>query len=96
VLFFASPLYIREIAAYNEGIVIRAPMYVFTIPWKNIRKIVQVSGWKAVMGMAVRVVSDASSAVRMEITGMKLPLIFSVANQERLIEEWKKRRGEKQ
>jgi len=48
-----------------------------------------------VMGMAVRVVSDTSSAVKMEVTGMKLPIMFSVANRGRLIEEWKKRRGEK-
>jgi hypothetical protein len=94
-LFFVSPIMPKEVIAYEEGLIIKASTYTFAVPWKNIRKIVEAGGWKAVMGMAVRVVSDASSAVRMEITGMIFPLIFSAANRQRLIEEWKNRRGEK-
>jgi len=96
VFFFVVPMFPKEIAAYEEGLLIKAPMYIFAVPWKNIKKIVEASGWGAVMGMAVRVVSDASSAVKMEVTGVKLPIMFSIANRGRLIEEWKKRRGEKQ
>jgi len=95
VFFFVSPIMPKELIAYEEGLLIKAPMYIFAVPWKNIKKVVEASGWQAVMGMAVRVVSDTSSAVKMEVTGMKLPIMFSVANRGRLIEEWKKRRGEK-
>ena len=93
VLFFVRPFLPGEVRAYEEGLVLRAWLYTFFVPWDTIEALAHATVWEAVGGMAVRVASSPSRAVKLKLSGTKLPLIFSVEHEDRLIEEWERRRA---
>ncbi len=93
ILFFVRPLLPGEVRAHEEGLVLRAWLYAFAIPWETIEAITHATVWEALGGMAVRVASSPSRAVKLKLSGTKLPLIFSIQDERRLVEEWEKRRA---
>lgn len=93
ILFFVRPFLPGEVRAYEEGLVLRAWLYTFAIPWETIEAITHATVWEAVGGMAVRVASSPARAVKLKLSGTKLPLIFSIQDERRLIEEWERRRA---
>ncbi|MBW1859977.1 MAG: DUF1648 domain-containing protein [Deltaproteobacteria bacterium] len=92
VFFFVRPILPREIIAYNEGLVLHAATYHFMIPWGQIRSLKHATTSKAMMGMGVRLASSPSRSVELRLVEGRLPLIFSIDNEARLIAEWEKRR----
>jgi hypothetical protein len=92
VFFFVRPILPREIIAYNEGLVLRSSTYHFLIPWEQIRSVKHAKMKMAMMGWGVRLVSAPSRSVEVSLVDGKLPLIFSIDNEARLIAEWERRR----
>ncbi len=92
VFFFVRPFF-PEIRAHEEGLVLRAWLYTFAVPWDAIESVEHATVWEAMASMGVRIASKPSRAVKLRLAGMKLPLIFSIEDESRLVEEWKKRRG---
>jgi hypothetical protein len=93
IFFFVRPILPREIIAYSEGLVLRSSTYHFMIPWKQIRSVKHATMNMAMMGWGVRIVSSPTRSVEVSLKDGKLPLIFSIDNEARLIAEWEKRRA---
>lgn len=92
ILFFIRPILPNEIRAYDEGLVVNAALYSIAIPWDTIEEAAKATRAEAMGGMAVRVASNSSHAVKLKLKDARLPLIFSVEEEARLINEWKERR----
>ena len=92
VFFFVRPILPHKVIAYDEGLVLHAAIYRFMIPWKQIRSLKHATTRKTLSGMGIRVSSSPSRSVELYLAGFKLPLIFSIDNEVRLIAEWEKRR----
>jgi hypothetical protein len=93
VFFFVSPILPNKVIAYNEGLVLKARLYRFMIPWAQIRSIEHATTGEAMSKMALRISSAPSRSVKLYLADQKLPVIFSIADEPRLIDEWKQRRG---
>ena len=91
IFFFIRPILPNEVIAYNEGLALKARIYNFMIPWDQIRLIEHASTSEAMGKMALRIASAPSRSVKMYLVGHKLPVIFSIADESRLINEWKQR-----
>lgn len=94
VFFFVRPFLPGEVRAYEEGLILRAWLYTFAVPWETIESITHATRWEVFAGSATRMVSSPSRAVRLTLSGVKLPLIFSIEDERRLVEEWEKRRAQ--
>ena len=92
VFFFVRPILPREVVAYNEGLVLHAATYHFMIPWVQIRSLKHATTSKAMFGIGVRLSTSPSKSVELYLADFKVPLIFSIDNEARLIAEWEKRR----
>ena len=93
ILFFIRPILPNETRAYDDGLVIKAALYSIAIPWDTIEEAGKASVTEAMGGMAVRLASNSSHAVRLKLKDARLPLIFSVSDEARLIQEWEGRRA---
>ena len=71
---------------------LHAVTYHFMIPWEQIRSLKHATTSKAMLGMGVRLSSSPSKSVELYLADFKVPLIFSIDNEARLIAEWEKRR----
>ena len=92
VFFFVRPILPREVIAYNEGLILQAATYHFMIPWEQIRSLKRATTKKAMLGVGVRLSSSPSKSVVLYLEDFKVPLIFSIENEARLIAEWQNRR----
>jgi hypothetical protein len=91
VFFFARPILPHKVMAYAEGLVLQSSTYRFMIPWKQISAMRSATLGEAMGAKAVRVVSSPSRSVILRLAGQKLPLVFSIDNESRLISEWENR-----
>ena len=91
VFFFTRPILPHKVVAYRKGLVLRATTYSFGISWDQISSIEHVSSRKAMTGTGVRLNTSPSRSVKLKLKDKKLPLIFSIDNEKRLIREWKAR-----
>jgi hypothetical protein len=91
IFFFARPILPHKVMAYAEGLVVQSSTYRFMIPWKQIDAIRRATVSEAMGAKAMRVVSSPSRSVIVHLVGQKLPLVFSIDNEARLIAEWKNR-----
>jgi hypothetical protein len=93
VFFVFRPILPHEVIAYAEGLVLKSRTYRFMIPWKQIRSIRRATVSEAMGAMGMRVVSAPSRSVMLHLSGQKLPMVFSIDNEARLIGEWEKHRA---
>jgi hypothetical protein len=91
IFFFVRPILPHKVIAYDQGLVLRASLYAFTIPWKQIRMLTRATTIEALGAMAVRVPSAPSRSVKLSLKDAGLPVIFSIDNAARLIAEWERR-----
>ncbi len=91
VFFFVSPILPHKVIAYNEGLVLKARLYRFMIPWDQIRSIEHATTGEALGKIALRISSAPSRSVKLYLVDQKLPVIFSIADEPRLINEWKRK-----
>jgi hypothetical protein len=91
VFFFARPILPHKVMAYAEGLVLQSSTYRFMIPWEQIRIIRRATAGEAMTADAMRVVSSPSRSVIMHLVDQKLPVVFSIDNEARLISEWENR-----
>lgn len=91
VFFFVGPLLPAKVTAYNEGLVLYAKLYCFMIPWNQIRSIEHATAGEALSKMGLRISSSPSKSVKLFLVDRKIPIIFSIADESRLINEWKKK-----
>jgi hypothetical protein len=91
IFFFVRPILPRKVTAYTEGLVLQSSTYRFMIPWKQISMIRRATVGEAMGAKAMRVVSSPSSSVIIHLLDQKLPLVFSIDNEARLISEWENR-----
>ena len=92
VFFFARPILPHKIMAYAEGLVLQSSTYRFMIPWKQMGTIRSATVGEAMGAKAMRVVSSPSRSIIIHLVDQKLPVVFSIDNEARLISEWENRR----
>jgi hypothetical protein len=91
VFFFVRPILPNKVMAYAEGLVLQSSTYRFMIPWKQIGTIRRATIGETMSAKAMRVVSSPSRSVLVRLVDQKVPLVFSIDNEARLIAEWKSR-----
>ena len=85
VFFFARPILPHKVVAYRKGLVLRATTYSFGISWDQITSIEHATSREAMTGKGMRLNTSPSRSVKLKLKDKKLPLVFSIDNEKRLI-----------
>jgi hypothetical protein len=91
VFFFVRPILPDRVITYDDGLVIKASLYRIMVPWDQIRLIEHATVNDIMRKMAIKLTSAPSRSVKLYQKDQKLPIIFSISDESRLISEWKQR-----